>query len=162
MPATERGNPPSSTASPATPGSALLANRPWLLLRLVLSRAAQTTHTINDAVAIRVPNCLDQMATFVTVVAFGQRGSARGQMPFDAVAFTAGAHLAASPYDRPPEDALGGWHGLTRLRVRRGPLTATTWRRGIDGGCSHGLDGTSCTWIGSARASQDWCQSLRF
>jgi len=66
-----------------------------------------------------VTDGLDQMAPFVAVTAFGQWSSTCRQMPFDAVAFAAGAHLAARPYNRPPENALRGWRSLCRFRLRR-------------------------------------------
>src|SRR5438477_1170677 len=68
-PATDSGKPPNTTASAAATGSALCANRTVLLLRWVLSRAAQAAHTVDDAVAVRVTDGLDQVAPFVAVAA---------------------------------------------------------------------------------------------
>ena len=58
---------------------------------------------------------LDEMPTFGTVVGFGMRGGAGYQMPLDAIALTARDYGAACPYDRAPEDALGGGCGGSAL-----------------------------------------------
>jgi glucokinase len=84
-----------------------------------------------------VADGLDQVAAGGAVIGFGVRRVAGCQVPLDAIAFTARDYGAAGPYDRAPQDALGGGGGAWRRGGLSG-LFAAGVRGRFDRSCSHG------------------------
>ena len=123
-----------SASAPPTREDALFVSR--------RRRSAQPAFAVDDAVAIRMADGLDQMPSVSAVASFGLRRGARGEVPFNAVAFATRGNLAARPNDRPPERAFRWRRGRFGFRLARGPLAAHLRGR-FDRGCSHGVNGTS-------------------